>query len=141
MNWIFFAIFAATSFGFYNFFTKITADKFSPTIALMIITGVAFIMSVIATLIFNFLGQPLQFQKNALLRPVFGGLFYGTAVIFYVVMFSKGTPISIGSPFVVGGTTLVATILGLILLGEPLTAAKIVGVLTIVGGLFILGRG
>ena len=119
MSWIHFAILAATSFGIYNFFTKITADKFSPTVSLMIITGTAFIVSVVGSLILRSLGQPLAFDKSSLHKPILSGIFYGTAVIFYVLMWSKGTPISLGSPLVVGGTTLVATFLGLLILGEP----------------------
>ena len=53
MNWITFAILAATSFGFYNFFTKLAADKLSPTIALMFIAGTSFVVAMVATLVFK----------------------------------------------------------------------------------------
>ena len=55
MNWIVFAILAASSFGFYNFFMKLTADKLSPTIALMFIAGTSFLVALITTLIFKLL--------------------------------------------------------------------------------------
>jgi len=140
MQWIHFAILAATSFGVYNFFTKITADKFSPTISLMIITGTAFLVSVLGTVVLTLLGHTSHIDKSQLYRPILAGVFYGTAVIFNIIMFSKGTPVSLGSPLVVGGTTLVATILGLIILREPLNPARIAGLVAILVGLFFLAR-
>jgi len=141
MNWITFAVLAATSFGFYNFFTKLTAGKLSPTIALMFIAGTSFVVAMIATLVFKVTGQTLTFSKNAILFPVLAGVFTGLAEIFYLFMFTKNAPLSIGNPLVVGGTIIVAVILGLIILREPLNTVKIAGILLTLVGIALLTKG
>jgi len=140
MNWFPFAILAGTSYGVYNFFTKITADKFSPTVSLMIITGTAFIVSVIGTLILRALGFPLLFDKSSIHRPILSGIFYGTAVIFYVIMFSKGAPLSLGNPLVSALLTVVVTTLSLLFLHESLNPVRIAGLGAVIIGFFILAR-
>lgn len=57
------------------------------------------------------------------------------------MMFSKGAPLSIGNPLVVGGTVVIAAVLGLFFLREPLNATKIVGIVLTLIGLGILARG
>jgi transporter family protein len=56
-------------------------------------------------------------------------------------MFTKDAPLSIGNPLVVGGTIIVAVVLSLIILKEPLNAAKIAGIVVTLTGLFLLTRG
>jgi len=141
MTWITFAILAVTSFGFYNLFVKLTADKLSPTIALMFIAGTSFVVATIATLIFKFTGQSLTFSKNAILFPILAGISTGVAEIFYLFMFTKNAPLNVGTPFVVGGTIVAAVILSLFILKEPLSAVKIAGILMALTGLILLTRG
>lgn len=141
MNWIIFAVLATTTYGFYNFFTKLSADRLSPSIALMFV-GVASCLVALVSIIFSKIaGQPLTFSKGALLFPVLAGLFAGVAEIFYLTMFSKGAPLSIGNPLVVGGTVIISAVLGLLLLKEPLNAIKIAGIALTLIGLAILARG
>ncbi len=141
MHWLTFAILAATSFGFYNFFTKLASDKLSPTIALMIITGTSFVVALVATLVFKFTGQSLSFSKNDILFPILAGLFSGVAEILFLFMFSKNAPLSLGNPIVVGGTIVVAVILGLLILREPLNIVKVSGIVVTLIGLALLARG
>jgi len=141
MNWITFAILAATSFGFYNFFTKLAADKLSPTIALMFIAGATFLVAMISTIAFKISGQELTFSKETILFPILAGVFTGIAEIFYLYMFTKDAPLNIGAPLVIGITIIVTVLMGLIVLKEPLNVAKIVGICLTIVGLMILVRG
>jgi len=140
MNWLTYAILAASTFGFYNFFTKISADKFSPALANMFIAGASLLVAIISTIYLKMSGQSLVFTKSSLLLPIVAGLFAGAAEIFYLSMYSKNAPISIGNPLVVGGTIVIAVILGIIILREPISAAKIAGIIVVLVGLVILGR-
>ncbi len=141
MNWITFAILAASSFGFYNFFIKLSADKLSPTIALMFIAGTSFLVATITTIVLKLSGQELSFSKEVIYLPILAGVFTGIAEIFYLFMFTKNAPLNIGAPFVIGLTSLVSVLLGLIILREPLNATKIVGVCLTIIGLVLLTRG
>ncbi len=129
-----------TSYGFYNLFIKLSSDKLSPPIAVIFLTGASFVVALVAALIIKISGQPLSFSKNVILFPIVAGPFAGIAELFYMFMFSKGAPLSIGNPIVVGGTVIIATILGIILLREPLQAMKIVGIIVTIAGLVILTR-
>ncbi|EKE26213.1 MAG: hypothetical protein ACD_4C00380G0001 [uncultured bacterium (gcode 4)] len=53
MNWLTYAILSASSFGFYNLFTKISSDKFSPSVASIFIAGTSFMIAIIVTLYLN----------------------------------------------------------------------------------------
>lgn len=141
MNWITFAILAGTSFGFYNFFVKLASDKLSPTIALMFIAGSSFLIATVSTILFKVSGQQLTFSKGAIWFPIFAGVFTGIAEILYLFMFAKNAPLNIGAPLVIGLTSIIAVLLGLIFLKEPLSAAKIVGICVTIVGLVILARG
>lgn len=141
MNWLFFAFSAAFGFGLYHFFTKLSADKFNPALASAIIGAASFVAAALAVVFLKLSGQPITFPKNYLYLPIAAGLFAGIAEIFYLMMFAKNTPISIGNPLIVAGTTLIAVVLGLIFLKEPLNATKIFGILLTAAGLIFLLRG
>jgi transporter family protein len=55
-------------------------------------------------------------------------------------MYSKNAPITVGNPMVVGGTIVIAVILGVIVLKEPMNAAKIAGIIFVITGLVLLTR-
>jgi bacterial/archaeal transporter family protein len=140
MNWLAYAILAASSFGFYNFFTKISADKFSPALANIFIAGTSLLVAIISTIYLKMSGQSLTFTKGSLILPIMAGLFTGAAEIFYLSMYSKNAPITVGNPLVVGGTIVIAVILGIIILKEPMSAAKIAGIIFVITGLVLLTR-
>jgi len=140
MNWLAYAILAASSFGFYNFFTKISADKFSPALANIFIAGTSLLVAIISTIYLKMSGQSLTFTKSSLMLPVLAGLFTGVAEIFYLSMYSKNAPITVGNPLVVGGTIVITVILGMIILKEPMSAAKIAGIIFVITGLVLLTR-
>ncbi len=141
MNWLVFALLATITYGFYNFFTKLSADKLSPSIALMFVGVASCIVALVSIIFSKISGQPLVFSRGALLFPLLAGLFAGIAEIFYLTMFSKGAPLSIGNPLVVGGTVIISVVLGLILLKEPLNGIRITGIIITLVGLVILARG
>ncbi|MBI4600017.1 EamA family transporter [Candidatus Uhrbacteria bacterium] len=141
MNWLIFALLATTTYGLYNFFTKLSADRLNPSIALIFVGIASFLVGLVSIGISKIFGQPILFSRNALLFPLLAGLFAGVAEIFYLMMFSKGAPLSIGNPLVVGGTVVIAAVLGLFFLREPLNATKIVGIVLTLIGLGILARG
>lgn len=140
MNWITFAILSSTCFGFYNLFAKISADKLSPTIALMFMATASFTIALIWTLFLKFTGHNLTITKSTLIFPIIAWLLTGVAEIFYLIMFSKNTPVSIGTPFVLSATLLITTILGILILKEGITTIKITGIIITLIGLIILTR-
>ena len=140
MSWLTYAILAASGFGFYNFFVKISADKFSPTVAGIFIALSSFVVAVIATLYFKMSGQNLVFTKSSLVLLILAGIFTALGEFFFLFMYAKGSPITIGNPVVVGGTVLVSMILGVIVLKEPMNITKVAGTIFVLIGLVLLAR-
>lgn len=140
MNWITFAILAAIGFGFYDYFVRLSSESLSPTIALMILAASAFCVAAFATFILMITGHALSFPRGSIHLPILAGLFTGVADILYLLMFAKNPSLSIGAPFVVGGTVLVATLLGIVILKEPLNVVKVAGIVLTLVGLIILTR-
>jgi multidrug transporter EmrE-like cation transporter len=116
------------------------AGKFSSTVAAMLVTGTAFLVATISTIILKVSGQSLSFNKGDLTLPIMAGLFTGIAEIFYLSMFSKNAPLTIGNPLVVGGTVAVAVILGMFILREPINIVKVAGIGLVIVGLVLLSR-
>ncbi|MBI4836734.1 MAG: EamA family transporter [Candidatus Abawacabacteria bacterium] len=140
MNWLYFALLASASFGFYNFFSKLATDKFSASITLMFVAGTAFIVAAITTFSLKTSGLPLQFSFKHIHLPILAGFATGIAEILYFMAFAKGAPLSIGAPFVIGTTIIIASILGMIFLREPLSLLKSVGFLLTLSGLILLAK-
>lgn len=140
MGWMVYGILAAVCFGSYNFFAKLSADKFSPTIGLLFLTATSFSVALVATLYFKLAGRPLVFTKADISLPLLAGLSTGLAEIFYLFMFSKNAPLGFGTALVIGGTAIVAAILGMIFLKEPIDLVKISGFVLVIGGLYFLSK-
>lgn len=138
--WLFYGTLAALSFGLYNLFAKLAAGKFSPTIALLIINGSSFIVALVATFILKTAGRPLTFTAQSLLLPILAGVATGLAEICYYLMYTKHAELGIGTTYVTGGTVITATILGFIILREPINTTKAVGLLFVLLGLFMIAK-
>jgi uncharacterized membrane protein len=140
MTWLAYGIFAAISFGFYNFYTKLSSNKFSPTIALLFLTGTSFSIALLATIFFKITGRPLVFSRDHIYLPVLAGIATGAAEIFYLFMFSKAAPLGAGTTIVVGGSFAVAVLLGVFFLKEQIDILKIVGFVSVILGIFLLSK-
>lgn len=140
MSWLVYAVMAASTYGFYNFFLKLSSDKLNPAVANIFIAGTSCLIAIIATIYLKLNGQDLSITKETVKFPIMAGLFAGVAEIFYLTAFSKNIPLSIGNPLIVGGTTLIAVLLGLMILKEPVNLAKIMGIILTLAGLVVLSR-
>jgi len=140
MAWILYAVLAASTYGFYNFFVKLSADKLNPVAANIFIAGVSCLIAVISAIYLKLNGHDLLITKESIKFPIIAGLFAGVAEISYLLMYSKNTPITLGNPLVVGGTTIIAVILGIIVLKEPMGVTRIAGIVFSLIGLVLLAR-
>ena len=140
MHWLIFGVLAASCFGFYNLFIKLSSDKFSPAVSLMFLTGAAFLIALIATISLKVSGKPILLTKSHIALPILAGVSTALAEILYFTMYTKGAPLGVGTVFVVGGTMIVATLLGVLILKEPLNLVKILGMVLLIAGLFLLTK-
>lgn len=70
---------------------------------------------------------------------ILGFLLYGSSSILYLKLLS-GVDVTKAYPALVGYMAVVILLLGAAFLKEPLTVTKVLGVLAIIGGIFLISR-
>lgn len=141
MTWLVTALLATIGLSSYNFVLKLSSSKISSFYALPFLATGAFIVGLLG-LVFAKVSslEGLLFTKQGALYALVTGILWGIGEVFFFLMFSKGTPLSVGLPLVIGGLVVIGSVLGVVLLKEPVSAAKIAGICAILLGYVILSK-
>jgi len=136
MNPVIFAILAAASFGLWTVFHKLASPYINQIFGAILVSLTAAIFGGIIFL-FNMKGIQLFSDIRGIIFVVLAGI--AAFFIDYLALqaYSKGLSLTVGGPIIIGGSMAVAVMIGL-LLGEPLTAIKILGIILIVIGGIVL---
>ncbi|MDO7886299.1 hypothetical protein [Hymenobacter cheonanensis] len=137
-NWLPLALLTALCLAGYNFFIKLAAAHLPPAVGAVVLQLVAAGLGAAWLLRLRLLGQPLSISGKGL---GLAGLSVGLAEILTFVVFKRGVPASVGTPVIVGGSVLLAALLGLVVLREGLSLAQAGGLGLIVAGIGLLARG
>lgn len=138
MNWIFLAITTAGFYGAYNFFIKVSSGHINQIVGAVILQIVAALLGGAVLLYLKITNSPLEISTKGIGFAVLAGVMVGLAEITSFYIFSKGVPLSIALPVIVGGSVLVGTILGFIFLKETLTPIHYLGIALILLGIAVL---
>jgi transporter family protein len=141
MNWLPLALLTALCLALYNFFIKLAADHVSPAVGAVLLQLVAAALGAAWLFKLKLQGQSVAVTSKGLLLAGLAGLGVGLAEILTFVVFQRGVPSSVGTPVIVGGSVLLTAVLGLVVLREGLTLTQAGGLLLIVMGIVLLGRG
>ena len=106
MSWITTGLISIVFLTSYNLLSKLFSSKINPLYALPFVAIGVTISSLISLGIAK-LGttEGLIFTRSGAFLASVGGLLWGFGNIFFFLMFSKGAPLSVGIPFVVGALT------------------------------------
>lgn len=118
-------------------FIKLTATKISPLLANIFFVITATIVQLSALLYAKLKGVNLFATSQGIKISLIGGIFIGFYTIFLFLTFSKFGIIK-ATPFIYIGAISLVTIFGVIFLKETLTSLKILGLLLVLTGLFLL---
>jgi len=140
-NWLPLALLTALCLAGYNFFIKLAAEHVPPAVGAVVLQLVAAGLGAAWLVRLHLLGQPLAVSGRGLGLAALAGLSVGLAEILTFVVFSRGVPASVGTPVIVGGSVLLAAVLGLAVLRETLTLSQLGGLGLIVAGIGLLARG
>lgn len=141
MNWQLTAIATIAVFSFYNFLQKLVSSRINAVLALPFVAGGVFLASLLGLLFSRLLSQNNSlFTRQGATYAFLAGALWGVGQIFFLLMFSKGAPLSVGLPLVVGGLSVIGSILGIIILKEPVSFLKFFSIGLIVFGLVLLSR-
>ena len=136
MNPIIFAILAAVAFGLWTVFHKLASSHVNQIFgAIMISLTAVFFGSV---MLFTRLKDIKLFTD---IKGIYFLIFVGVAAFFIDFLalhaYSKGLPVSIGGPVIIGGSIAIAIIIGFFM-GDTVTALKALGLCLIIAGTVIL---
>lgn len=139
MNWIFLAITTAFFYGAYNVLIKVSSGNINQILGAVILQIVAAVMGGILFFLLRIGNNaPLQMSQKGFIYAVLAGIFVGLAEIATFVVFSKGIPVSIGTPIIIGGSVLITSILGIFFLKESFSLLQGLAVVLIIGGIVLL---
>lgn len=140
-TWLPLALLTALCLAGYNVFIKLAAQHLPPAVGAVVLQLVAATLGALWLLQLKLRGQPLPVSSRGLALAGLAGLSVGAAEILTFVVFKRGVPASVGTPVIVGGSVLLAALLGLGLLRESLTLTQVAGLTLVVAGIALLARG
>ena len=124
---------AALMFGLYNVFIKLSADHIQAVLGAVVLQFVAAFMG-LAWLLYLQIGQsgPPQFSARGLTLAALAGIAIGLVEILTFFIYGRGLPVAVGNPLIIGGSLLVTTGVGILLLREALSPLQL-GAIALIG--------
>lgn len=131
--------FAALMFGLYNVFIKLSAGHINAVLGAVVLQFVAAFLG-LALLLYQQAGssEPLAFNRAGIGLAIGAGVAIGLVEILTFVIYGRGVPVAVGNPLIVGGSLVVTTLVGMVLLKEGASLTQIGAVTMIIAGVFAL---
>ena len=139
MSWIIFAVLTILSYALFDFFIKLSSERIHAGLGGLIINSVSALVLLVFVVFLRFKGEVVTtVRPGGVFYSLIAGILIGLATIFFMKMFATGVNLSIGIPFVRIGIVLLASLLGVFLLKEGVTARYLIGFLLSLLGLYFL---
>lgn len=130
---------AALMFGLYNVFIKLSADHIEPVLGAVVLQFVAAVLGLALLLWLKLGGQPgIHASARGIWLAVAAGVAIGLVEIVTFAIYARGVPVAVGNPLIIGGSLLVTTGVGVVLLREILSPVQLVAIGLVAAGLGLL---
>ena len=136
MSAIVFAVLAAVAFGFWTVFHKLASTHVNQIFGALIVSLSAVILAALV-LLPKIKSTQLVSDSKGVYFLIGAGICAFLIDYFALTAYSKGLPINIGGPIIIGGSIAVAAIIGFVL-GDPITLPKLVGIGLLLSGAIVL---
>jgi drug/metabolite transporter (DMT)-like permease len=134
-----FALLAGVSMATYTVFSRLASPGIHPALGAAVITGVALLVNGVVTAVLWTSGTPITLSGRSLALLVVVGVAAAGADLFTLSAYASGLRIT--SAFIIGGTSAALVLLvGFGLMREPFSWSKLLAILLIVAGIFLLQR-
>lgn len=133
---------AAIMFGLYNVAIKLSAGHVNAVLGAVILQFVAAFLG-LGYLLYqsgSSLGT-LQVSTRGVWLAVVAGAAIGLVEILTFVIYGRGVAVAVGNPLIVGGSLLVTTTVGIVLLREDLSPLQMLAIVLVAAGVFLLAWG
>jgi transporter family protein len=131
---------AAVMFGLYNVFIKISAEDINPILGAVVLQFVAAFLGLALLLVTQVQsGSSLPFWTGrGLLLATLAGIAIGLVEILAFFIYGRGVTVAVGNPLIVGGSLIVTTGIGVLLLRESISVVQTMAIALIAGGVLLL---
>lgn len=130
---------AAVMFGLYNIFIKLSADHIQAVLGAVILQFVAAFLGLGLLVYFKYVDNiALHITPRGVTLAVLAGAAIGVVEILTFVIYSRGVDVAVGNPLIVGGSLIVTTGIGWLVLREVLNPWQVAAVFSIVAGVAVL---
>jgi uncharacterized membrane protein len=137
--WLIGSILLTIIFGFFNIFNKIAAGKVSDSLGALLVESTAVLCILLFFIYLNLSGKKsVETTSQGIIFSILAGICVGIGSVLYFFIFRSKGELSIAGPIVWGGTLLVMAIAGILLLKEPFSIQKLLGIALSLIGLFLL---
>lgn len=130
---------AAVMFGLYNVFIKMSAEDINPVLGAVVLQFVAAFLGLALLLVTQVQAGSLPFWTGrGLWLATLAGVAIGLVEILAFFIYGRGVSVAVGNPLIVGGSLVVTTGIGVLLLRESISTLQTMAIALIAGGVLLL---
>jgi drug/metabolite transporter (DMT)-like permease len=134
---VLFAVLAGVAAATWTVCLKLASTRITAALGALVITIAAFLVNAVALLVTRAGGQEIVFTPGAIALMALAGMAAAGVDLFGLFAYHAGLKVT--SSFFIGGTSTVLVLLtGFLLLHEPITWGRMLGISMIVGGMLLL---
>ncbi len=124
-----------------DFFLKLSSTRISSSVGALVYAFAVILVPGVWVAWQKFSGETLLVTRDGVLASVAVGISFSLVVVFLSMVFVGGGNLSVASPVIRLSGLMLASVLGILVLGEPFNLRYAIGVvLTIAGVYFIITR-
>jgi uncharacterized membrane protein len=138
MSWIFYALGTALALGLADLSVKLASGRISNSLGLLIYGSCTFLAGLGWVLWQRWHGVQQYAQPAGLLAAVGVGVAFSLVTLGLYITFGAGAPISLASPLIRLSGVLVASLVGIAWLREPLSARYLLGFVLVSLGVYLI---
>lgn len=130
---------AALMFGLYNVFIKLSADYIQAILGAVVLQFVAAFLGLGLLLYMKYAeGLQISATPRGVGLAVLAGVAIGLVEILTFIIYGRGVPVAVGNPLIIGGSLVVTTGIGIVLLREVVNPVQLLAIGLVAGGIALL---
>lgn len=130
---------AALMFGLYNVFIKLSADHIQAVLGAVVLQFVAAFLGLGLLIYLKGSGSlSLYATPRGVGLAVAAGVAIGLVEILTFMIYGRGVPVAVGNPLIIGGSLVVTTGIGILLLREAVSPVQVLSIALVAVGILLL---